>query len=182
MTRSASARPSVGEQAHVILRVEPAVRHRVDVPLRRRLRRRAARMLRAVGLHDVELSVLLAGDETVAALNHEYRHKKGTTDVLSFCLAEPEELARWQKPARYRERVLERVLGDIIISVEVVGRRSPTPAAFEADLVDLLAHGALHLIGHHHPDAARRKAMLARQAELVQAATARGPVPFVGAL
>lgn len=182
MTRSASARPPVGEQAHVILRLEPGVRQRVDRPLRRRLRRRAARMLRAVGLHDVELSVLLAGDETVAALNREYRHKQGSTDVLSFGLAEPDELQRWKTPARYRERVLERVLGDIIISVEVVARRSPGPAAFEADLVDLLAHGVLHLIGHHHPDAARRQAMLARQAELVRAATARGPVPCVGAL
>jgi rRNA maturation RNase YbeY len=177
-------RDPVGDNPHVILRVEEDddVRSHVDPPLRRRLRRRAGRMVRAVGLYDVELSVLLAGDETVSRLNRDYRRRRGTTDVLSFGLAEPEELARWRSPARRRERVLERVLGDVVISVEVVARRSPAPPAFESDLVDLLAHGLLHLVGHHHPDARGRDRMLALQSELVQAATSRGPVPFVDVL
>ena len=114
----------IGERADVLLRVEPEVRRYVDRALTRRLQRRAARMLRAVGLYDVELSVLLAGDDTVSSLNEDYRGKRGTTDVLSFGQADSDELAQWHQPARRSQPMLERVLGDIVISLPVVKKRT----------------------------------------------------------
>ncbi len=47
-----------------LLTLEPDVRPLMDRTLRRRLKRRCQRMLTAVGLQHVELSVLLAGDRT----------------------------------------------------------------------------------------------------------------------
>ncbi len=168
--------PTVGDNNHVLLRAQPGVRRLLSQSLQRRLQRRAARMLRAVGLHDVELSVLLAGDETVADLNETYRDKKGTTDVLSFGQADPDELRRWRQPVQASEQGIERILGDIVISLPVVKKRSSRAPAFEADLTDLLAHGVLHLLGHDHPTAPTRAAMLTLQSGLVAIAKARGPV------
>ena len=78
----------------ILMTVEPDVRPLVDRTLRRRLQRRCLRMLTAVGLDSAELSVLLAGDRTVARLNETWRHKRGTTDVLSFAQATPEQVQR----------------------------------------------------------------------------------------
>jgi len=161
----------------IALRVEPDVRREVDRSLHRRLQRRCQRMLTALGQSGAELSVLLAGDATVARLNETWRKKKGSTDVLSFPQATPELLAAWTaSPPDAAKDEPERVLGDLVISLEQVRRRSPTPQQFEQDLVTLLAHGLLHLLGHDHADAPTKKTMLAFQERLVAEAQSRGRV------
>ncbi len=161
----------------VWLSVEQAVRGELDRSLRRRLKRRCLRMLAALGLEGVELSVYLAGDATVARLNANFRNKRGTTDVLSFSQAPPEAIQAWKDgPPLTTIDGPERILGDLVISLEVVRGRSPSPEDFEADLVTLLAHGLLHLMGHDHQRAPERKAMLALQDRLVIQATGRGRV------
>ncbi|MFH2010062.1 MAG: rRNA maturation RNase YbeY [bacterium] len=163
----------------ILLTVEPDVRSLVDRTLRRRLKRRAHRMLTAVGLESAELSVLLAGDRTVARLNETWRRKRGTTDVLSFAQAAPELLRQWSAGASAAADAdaPDRVLGDLVISLDVVHRRSPRPEGYEQDLVTLLAHGLLHLLGFEHADLHARKHMLSLQDELVQIATSRGRIP-----
>ncbi len=161
----------------VLLSVEAGVRDETDRSQRRRLKRRCHRMLSALGLEGVELSVLFAGDATVTRLNENFRKKRGTTDVLSFSQAPPAAIRAWKKAAPLNPvDGPERILGDLVISLEVVRARSPKADAFEADLVTLLAHGLLHLIGHDHQTAAERKAMFDLQDKLVAEATARGRV------
>jgi probable rRNA maturation factor len=159
------------------LRVEPDVREQIDSALRRRLKRRCQRMIAALGLGGTELSVLLAADTTVANLNETWRKKKGTTDVLSFPQATPELIASWtaQPPSASPDEP-ERILGDLVISLEVVRRRSGPPEAFELDLVTLLAHGLLHLLGHDHHTDPDRETMFALQDRLVTQAQSRGRV------
>lgn len=168
----------VGTGGLVALRVDAPVREEMPVPLERRLRRRCQRMLRAVGLCDVELSVLLAGDDRLAELNRAWRRKRGPTDVLSFPgTTDSATLRTWRAPRAKKTDVgPERTLGDLVLSLHTVRRRSPASQAYEADLVDLLAHGILHLLGHDHPTKASREAMLDLQARLVSVATGRGPV------
>lgn len=175
------------------LRVESDVRDELDRALRRRLQRRCHRMLAALGLAGAELSVLLAGDATMASLNQTWRNKKGTTDVLSFPQATPELIDAWRdnplhaSPDASPDASLhaspdaspdapERVLGDLVISLDVVRHRSGAPDAFELDLVTLLAHGLLHLVGRDHSSAPNRRAMLALQDRLVAQARSRGPI------
>jgi probable rRNA maturation factor len=168
------------------LRVEPDVTEEIDRSLRRRLKRRCQRMVAALGLGGTELSVLLAGDNTVANLNETWRKKKGTTDVLSFPQATPELIESWTTSHPPKGGAPdgsadgpERILGDLVISLEVVRRRSPGPDAFEQDLVTLLAHGLIHLLGHDHQSDPDRKAMLALQDRLVTEAQSRGRVQRV---
>jgi rRNA maturation RNase YbeY len=115
--------------------------------------------------------------------NETWRHKRGTTDVLSFAQATPELLEQWSRAATAtadaNADAPDRVLGDLVISLQVVQQRSPLPAAYEQDLVTLLAHGLLHLIGFEHANPRARKKMLSLQDELVQIATSRGRVPHL---
>ncbi len=64
-----------------------------------------------------EVSVVLANDEYIHALNLQYRGKDCPTDVLSFALNEGDEPEVIDGP----EEVL---LGDIIISLETATRQA----------------------------------------------------------
>ena len=81
-----------------------------------RARRRSGdrrKRLPAAGQHPlatVELSVRLTGDEEVRALNAEWRGKDQPTNVLSFPMAEAEELDAAETPGP------ELMLGDIVLA------------------------------------------------------------------
>ena len=104
------------------------------------LRKRLERLLLALGLPDVELSVLFTGDRAMRTLNKRYRGKDRVTDVLSFSFREGAQPSV-QTPH----------LGDIVIAVpEAVrqARRAGHPVEREIEL--LLVHGLLHLAGYDH--------------------------------
>jgi len=87
------------------------------------------------------VSVLLADDREVKRLNGEHRGKDKPTNVLSFPGTDGH-------------------LGDIALALGVVRREAAAagkrPAAHFAHLV---AHGALHLIGHDHLAAGEARRM-----------------------
>ena len=107
---------------------------------RTRLRRRAAGILRALDLRGAELSIRLVDDAEIAQLNERYRGRRGPTDVLSFSLCEGPHAE--QRGA---------LLGDVVISLHTAlrqARRYRRP--LESEVLRLLIHGALHLIGYDH--------------------------------
>ena len=111
------------------------------VPGAETLARRAARAaLRGTGAGG-SLTVLLADDREVRRLNGEHRGKDKPTNVLSF-------------PG------VGGHLGDIALALGVVRREAEAagkrPAAHFAHLV---AHGALHLLGHDHLAAGEARRM-----------------------
>jgi len=86
-----------------------------------------------------ELSLLLTGDKEIASLNNQYRNKSSATDVLSFSQLEGEGHSE------------EKLLGDVVISVETASRQAQeTAVSLEEELVRLLIHGTLHLMGYDH--------------------------------
>ncbi|MEO7276841.1 MAG: rRNA maturation RNase YbeY [Sphingomicrobium sp.] len=105
----------------------------------------------------VELSVRLAGDEDVRALNAEWRGKDKATNVLSFPLAEVRELtANVAGP--------ELLLGDIILARGVcVAEAADKGVAVEDHAAHLLVHGTLHLLGYDHHDDVSAADMEARE-------------------
>ncbi len=121
----------------------------------RQLRASAARFLQALGLEQVELSVLLTDDPGIQALNRSWRGKDRPTDVLSFPAGAPRPGATGP-----------RHLGDVILSLDTARRQARAhrrPLAWELDLY--LAHGLLHLLGHDHHrrrDAGRMAALETR--------------------
>jgi len=91
-----------------------------------------------------EVSLVLASDEYIHALNREYRNKDCSTDVLSFALNEGEEPVVIDGP----EEVL---LGDIIISIDTATRQAIEYGhSLERELAYLTVHGILHLLGYDH--------------------------------
>lgn len=110
--------------------------------------RRAVRLtLQGEGFEEpVLVSLVLCDDATIQALNHQFLGHDYPTDVLSFPLnAVTPEGAR--------------LLGEIIISVETAernARRYRQP--LEQELLRLVIHGTLHLLGYDDstPDNRRR--------------------------
>lgn len=104
----------------------------------------AARMEGAAG----EVSLLLADDAAVRALNRDFRGKDRPTNVLSF---PPGEGARG-------------FLGDIALAAETVlteaKNQGKTP---EHHAAHLAVHGFLHLLGYDHEIESEAEAMEARE-------------------
>jgi probable rRNA maturation factor len=89
-----------------------------------------------------ELSVSFVGPATMRALNREHKGKDQPTDVLAFSLSQP------GNP----------LIGDIYICPAVAraqARRLGVPPREE--LLRLLVHGVLHVLGHDHPEGAGRE-------------------------
>lgn len=113
-----------------------------------RLAARAEALLAAVGQVEAELSLRLADDAEIAALNERWRGRAGPTDVLSFSLLEGDH-------GGHRGCLL----GDVVIGLAVAERQAREQGHGLAEELDrLLIHGLLHLLGHDHeePEEARR--------------------------
>ena len=145
-------------------------KHRVD---RDGLRRAAEAILEACGLADAELTVTLVSDRRMRVLNRDYRHVDRATDVLSFAQRGGEPLPTIPGHPE--------ILGDVVLSTETAARQAgahapPTATAEEAlhrELVFLLLHGTLHLLGHTH-DTAESAARLERETERIRTELQKG--------
>ena len=113
------------------------------------LKKISASILRAVEKGRAELSVALVGDEEMRPLNAKYRKKNKTTDVLSFSA----------DPGISSEAGL---LGDVIISVEQAKRQAKERNhPLKKEMVTLLIHGILHLLGYDHERSQRQAKIMA---------------------
>ena len=100
------------------------------------------------GPRSVELSVRLAEDEDVRALNAQWRGKDKPTNVLSFPLADEGELAAAPGDGPGL------MLGDIILARGVCAAEAAEKSVpIDQHAAHLLVHGTLHLLGYdHHND------------------------------
>jgi probable rRNA maturation factor len=92
------------------------------------------------------VSLVLADDEEVHALNKQWRAKDKPTNVLSFPMLSREEVlvaaASPDAPG---------MLGDMILAHGVCGREAADKGvAVETHAAHLLIHGLLHLAGYDH--------------------------------
>ncbi|NRA09147.1 MAG: rRNA maturation RNase YbeY [Myxococcales bacterium] len=123
---------------------------------RRRLRGRVQRMLRALEMPDAEISISLVDDSAISELNAAYRKKQGATDVLSFSLLEGEHSERRGA-----------LLGDVVVSLETAARQAARGGrSLDQEVMRLLIHGALHLLGHDHQQAGEARRMRAEERRL----------------
>jgi len=89
-----------------------------------------------------ELSILLTNDSEIRALNKQYRGKDYATDVLSFSLLEG------SNPV-IEEPIM--LIGDIVISLEKMLQQADEYKVNPyQELLRLLIHGILHLLGYDH--------------------------------
>jgi probable rRNA maturation factor len=92
-------------------------------------------------------TVNLCGKAKIKTLNHQYRSKKRPTDVLSFPLNSSVRTGGID----YFHQSLEIELGDIFICKEVaLAQAKEYSIEFEEEVIQLLIHGFLHLLGFDH--------------------------------
>ncbi|RAZ68493.1 rRNA maturation RNase YbeY [Planococcus maitriensis] len=112
---------------------------------------------------EAEVSVTFMDDESIRAINRDYREKDQPTDVISFSMEEQGE----DEVAIIGETG-PRLLGDIIISVERTKLQAEEYGhSFERELGFLAVHGFLHLLGYDHMNEQEEKEMFGRQEEIL---------------
>ncbi len=99
--------------------------------------------MNAERVKDALISITFVGRATITRINRRYLGHRGPTDVISFGLG----------------RIARRgaVIGDIYICAEIArenARRQNVSAGEE--LLRLVIHGTLHVLGHEHPEGAGR--------------------------
>lgn len=128
---------------------------------------------------DVEqaVSLVIADDKTVRALNAEYRGLDRTTDVLSFAFDnEGEYYGEGDAPSEWstdEDFVLppgeSAGLGEVIVShPQAVKQAQEAGHSVERELAHLITHGILHLMGHDHMDDDEESAMSARERRVIE--------------
>lgn len=133
----------------------------MPVHFRSRLRRRilhehrltvlAQRILAATGESESELSLEVVGNKRIRRLNHQYRHQDRPTDVLAFS-------------TREADGPRTPLLGDVVISFhKAVEQASQHGHTSDEELLKLLIHGILHLVGYDHERGEREARRMRRR-------------------
>lgn len=102
-----------------------------------------------------ELSVVFTSDKEIRKLNRNYRGKDKPTDVLSFPLLAGSE-----------HRAVVTSLGDLVISLDTTMRQAKEfSVSPSSELLRLLVHGTLHLVGFDHENVSKNEAARMRRME-----------------
>lgn len=85
-----------------------------------------------------EISLSFVDNEEIKILNKNFRNKNQATDVLSF-------------PMEDEEFIEEKILGDIVISLERALEQSKEyNHSFKREMLFLVCHSMFHLMGYDH--------------------------------
>ena len=91
---------------------------------------------------DIELTIRFVDEKESTELNQQYRHKTGSTNVLSFPFESPPEV---------ENEVELNLLGDLVICSDVVKKQAAGQQKEElAHWAHMVVHGTLHLLGYDH--------------------------------
>lgn len=115
---------------------------------------------------NVEISLLITGQERIQELNRTYRGKDQPTDVLSFSMAEqkeePEPVAFIGPP----DGLIH--LGEVIISYPQAKLQAAEAGHSNArEMAALIVHGVLHILGYDHEKADMEPAMKAKEKQIL---------------
>jgi probable rRNA maturation factor len=117
--------------------------------------RRVARGVLASERSDADVSITFLGPATMRRLNRRYNGREEPTDVIAFTL----------------ETADHRTVGDVYLCQAVAARQARRHGVSRRqELIRLVVHGVLHVLGHDHPegDGRVRSAMWRRQERYVE--------------
>jgi probable rRNA maturation factor len=115
------------------------------------------RVLKAYGRDTAEVGVTFTDEAAIHELNREYRGLDRPTDVLSFALEEGEGPA-----LENRDELQPELLGDIVVCLPLTVRQAEEYGhSFTQELLFLVVHGLLHLLGHDHQNEDEERRMSA---------------------
>ena len=137
-------------------------------------------VLRHCGIATGAASLVFTDDSTIQSLNKIHRGLDEVTDVLSFSNNYEGEYYGSEKGCLARDFEGQFVLppgelfqiGEVLISVPQAGRQAKENGInIEAELVKLVAHGFLHLLGYDHTKPDERLEMEKMEKDIIQKAS-----------
>lgn len=109
---------------------------------------------------EIEVDLYLCGNEEIHKLNKQYRNVDSSTDVLSFSMQENNNMP--DLPILH--------LGEIVISIDkLLEQAEQNSHSQEKELVFLISHGLLHLLGLDHQTDETYKNIVDMQNEVINA-------------
>ena len=109
---------------------------------------------------NVEVSLSIVDEDQIHKLNKEYRNVDRKTDVLSFPMDEK---------AYDDEGNPIILLGDIVICLDVAKDQGlDFGHSFEREIMYLICHSTLHLLGYDHIEEDDKKVMRAKEKEIMK--------------
>lgn len=109
-----------------------------------------------------EVSVALVDNAYIHELNKIYRGKDAPTDVLSFPLGDESFVGENEE--------IEHLLGDIVVSLEKAEEQAKIYGhSFIREVIYLIVHGTLHLLGYDHENEEERKVMREKEERTLRA-------------
>jgi probable rRNA maturation factor len=114
---------------------------------------------------EVEMGVLITGQEQMCRLHKEYMGEDTPTDVLSFAMRDKVDGAPdFTFPADETEH-----LGEVIISYPQAEIQSAEHGhSVHREVAILLIHGVLHLLGYDHDEPLRQQNMRSREQAILK--------------
>lgn len=114
--------------------------------------------MRHLDLRDCRLELTFCDDAFMILQNQKHMGKRGTTDVLSF----PQ-----MGPQKNQKRYHGKFLGDILISLDQAKRQAVgQKLSLQKEILFLILHSILHLIGYDHAGKKDRLKMQALESEI----------------
>ena len=112
---------------------------------------------------DFEIDVVTVGPKRMQELNNRYRQVNKPTDVLSF---------GWQQDKKLQAGFL----GEIFLCLPIIRQQAKdNNVELKEELIRLIAHGTLHLVGFDHCTVKQEKEMFALQEKVVDYETRKLP-------
>jgi probable rRNA maturation factor len=128
-----------------------------------RVRELASHVRGELKLHPmVDVGIIFVDEEPMTELHIKWMDEPGPTDVLSFPMDE-------LRPGSDLVPSPEGVLGDIVVCPQVAMRQAETAGHSTInEILMLVTHGMLHLVGFDHAEPDEEKEMFALQADLLK--------------
>lgn len=141
----------------------------------------AYKVLTRLGAAHYELSIQFGDSSLIRDLNHRYRNKDTSTDVLSFPQQEfprPLCVAEGGKGPK-QPSVIPEPLGDLVLSLEDAAKNARDIAQpLDREVCFLIVHGLLHLCGHDHMERDEEELMTQEQKKIMAFLAPEGQPPL----
>jgi len=123
-----------------MVEVNNQTKNKIPVSL---IKRVSDSFLKAHKRQEFEVSIVIVGDSAIKELNYRYRRQDQVTDVLAFPGVEKDKF-----------------LGEIIIDYAQIKRQAKSYSdSTEEELIFILVHGLLHLLGYEDKTVKGKKEM-----------------------
>ena len=116
---------------------------------------------------EIELGLVIAGQEKVRQLNQTYLGEDAPTDVLAFAMT-PQQVGMEQLPFVVPPDGITH-LGEVIISYpQAVIQAGERQHSVKREIAILIIHGVLHMLGYDHDEPEAEREMRAREQEALR--------------